>query len=121
MIFAQSVKFRLINLLITIPLLWMTVVCLCQAQETNKQDSAKGILSKMQESRSQLRNIQCLVEYNDSQSYEAISRSLRYVRNKKVPPHIPTKAITHVIQILENKLAAIKPGPLKIDFRSKKL
>ena len=44
MIFAQSIKYRLITLLITIPLLWITGVCLCQAQEANKQDSATGEL-----------------------------------------------------------------------------
>ena len=32
MIFAKSTKFKLTSLLITIPLLWMTGVCLCQAQ-----------------------------------------------------------------------------------------
>jgi len=44
MIFAESAKFRLINLLIIIPLLWITGVCLCQAQEADKQDSATGEL-----------------------------------------------------------------------------
>ena len=44
MIFAQSAKFKLVNLLIAITLLWMTAVCLCQAQETNKQDPAIGEL-----------------------------------------------------------------------------
>ena len=44
MIFAQSAKFRLVNILIAIPLLWITGVCLCQAQDTNKQDSAMGEL-----------------------------------------------------------------------------
>ena len=44
MIFAQSTKFRLVNLLIIIPILWITGVCLCQAQDTNKQDSATGEL-----------------------------------------------------------------------------
>jgi len=44
MIFAQSVKFKLVNLLIAITLLWMTAVCLCQAQETNKQDPTIGEL-----------------------------------------------------------------------------
>lgn len=42
MIFAQSAKFKLVNLLIAITLPWMTAVCLCQAQETNKQDQTTG-------------------------------------------------------------------------------
>jgi len=44
MIFAKSTKFSLVNLLIAIPLLWITGVCLCQAQKANKQDSATGEL-----------------------------------------------------------------------------
>jgi hypothetical protein len=44
MISAQSPKFKLVNLLIAIPLLWITGACLCQAQEANKQDSATGEL-----------------------------------------------------------------------------
>ena len=44
MIFAQSTKFKLVNLLITIPLLWITGVCLCQAQEANNQASMMGEL-----------------------------------------------------------------------------
>ncbi len=44
MIFTQSAKFRLVNILIIIPLLWIIGVCLCQAQDTNKQDSAIGEL-----------------------------------------------------------------------------
>ena len=44
MIFAKSTKFKLTSLLITIPLLWMTGVCLCQAQEANKQASTMGEL-----------------------------------------------------------------------------
>ena len=44
MIFAQNTKFRLANLLITILLLWITGVCLCQAQEANKQPSTMGEL-----------------------------------------------------------------------------
>ena len=42
MIFAQSGKFKLVNLIIIITLLWMTAVCLCQAQEVNKQETAIG-------------------------------------------------------------------------------
>ncbi len=44
MIFAQNAKFNLVNLLIIIPLLWITGVCLCQAQEANKQDLTTGEL-----------------------------------------------------------------------------
>lgn len=42
MIFAQIDKFKLVNLLIAVMLLWMAAVCLCQAQETNKQDTITG-------------------------------------------------------------------------------
>ena len=42
MIFAQSGKFKLVNLLVAITLLWMAAVCLCQAQETNKHDTTTG-------------------------------------------------------------------------------
>jgi hypothetical protein len=42
MIFAQSGKFRVANQLITIMLLLMIAVCLCQAQETNDQDPTTG-------------------------------------------------------------------------------
>ncbi|MBW7989903.1 MAG: hypothetical protein FVQ84_07800 [Planctomycetes bacterium] len=44
MILAQTLKFKLVNILIAIPLLWITAVCLSQAQETNKQDPAMGKL-----------------------------------------------------------------------------
>ncbi|MBC8470313.1 MAG: hypothetical protein H8D56_12650 [Planctomycetes bacterium] len=44
MIFAQSPKFRRINQITVISLLLITAVCICPAQETNKQDSAKGEL-----------------------------------------------------------------------------
>jgi len=44
MIFAQSAKFRLVHVLIAIPLLWITGVCLCHAQDTNKQVPATGEL-----------------------------------------------------------------------------
>ena len=44
MIFAQSNKFKLVNLLIAITFLWTTAVCLCHAQEVNKQDSTTGEL-----------------------------------------------------------------------------
>lgn len=122
MIFVQITKFRFIGLLNIIILLYLgTEICLCEAQEAMEQNSATGILSKMQESRSRLHNIQCLVEYDDSQTYEAISRSLHDVRNKKVPPHIPTKAYTHIIKILENKLAAIKLGTSENRFQVQKV
>jgi len=42
--FSQSTKFRLVNLLIVIPLLWITGVHFCHAQQTNNQDSATGEL-----------------------------------------------------------------------------
>jgi len=44
MIFAHRAKFKLVNLLIIIPLIWITAECLCQAQEVNKQESATGEL-----------------------------------------------------------------------------
>lgn len=44
MIFAQSIKFRLACLLFAILLLWITGLYQCQAQEANKQGSAKGEL-----------------------------------------------------------------------------
>jgi hypothetical protein len=96
-------------------------VRMSQAQETIKKESAKVILLKMQESRARLRNVQCLVEYNDSQTYEAISRMLRDVKNKKVPPQIPAKAQAHIIKTLENKLAAIKPGTSENRFQIQKV
>ncbi|MCP4257449.1 MAG: hypothetical protein GY774_07960 [Planctomycetes bacterium] len=42
MIFEQSAKFKLVNLLIAITFLWMTAVCPCQAQEADKQDPTIG-------------------------------------------------------------------------------
>jgi len=42
MIFAQSGKFRLVNLLIAITFLGTTAVCLCQAKESNEQVPAIG-------------------------------------------------------------------------------
>ncbi len=44
MIFAQSAKYKLVNLLIATSLLWMTAVCLSQVRETNKQDPTTGEL-----------------------------------------------------------------------------
>jgi hypothetical protein len=42
--FTQSTKFRLVNLPIVIPLLWITAVCLCQAQEGDNQAPSMGEL-----------------------------------------------------------------------------
>ena len=44
MIFAQSTRFKLALVLITITLPWMAEVCLCQAQEGNKQYPTMGEL-----------------------------------------------------------------------------
>ncbi len=42
MIFAQSGKFKLVNLFFAITLPGMAAICLCQAQETSKQDTTTG-------------------------------------------------------------------------------
>lgn len=44
MLFTETAKFRLRNLLIAIPLLWITGICLCQVQEANNQASTMGEL-----------------------------------------------------------------------------
>ncbi|MCP4611092.1 MAG: hypothetical protein GY845_20475 [Planctomycetes bacterium] len=40
MIFALSAKFKLVNLIIIIPLMWITGVSLCHAQQSDHQDTA---------------------------------------------------------------------------------
>ncbi|MBW7989234.1 MAG: hypothetical protein FVQ84_04350 [Planctomycetes bacterium] len=85
---------------------------ICATQEV----SAKTILSRMQESRARLRNLQCLVEYDDFQTYSAKLRQLRMARK-----HQSSDKVMEMLNRVESDLAKLKPGTTEHGFQTQQL
>jgi len=71
--------------------------------------SANSILSKMRQYRARLKNLQCLVEYDDFQSYEAQKKTLEEARQGGAPAEL--------IKLLENDLSS----PSKHNYQTQKI
>lgn len=66
----------------------------------------------MQESRARLSNLQCLVEYDDFQTYDAKLRQLRKAKEKKAPAKV-----MKTLELVEKDLAKLKPGTTEHRFQ----
>lgn len=83
-----------------------------RAEVSQERDGvAKSILSKMRQCRARLKNLQCLVEYDDFQSYEAQKKTLEEARQGGAPAGL--------IKLLENDLSS--PSNIKHNYQTQKI